>query len=268
VLSNLDFAVPAISVQWRLVEMLYGLEPKVAELLEAGIGQFFAGASEGYNQLLPVDLESVAPYLGEYESEGNPYTIEWRDGGLWYGQGSLDNVQLLGSPEGGYASISPNDFYLPFQFVDGEDGSITLLIAGGAIEAKKLGVSEQQDQGEVAGSLGSLFQLIIGQTAKIGPDGPWVKFLGVEEDSRCPMDVVCIQAGRARVNISVQFDAADSGSQELTLEVGSVDADADRVSGASGLYLLVAPVLDPYPRESVQTPPEYFVTLSVTQTPN
>ena len=35
-------------------------------------------------------------------------------------------------------SISPNDFYLPFQFMEGEDGSITLVIAG-EIEAPKLG---------------------------------------------------------------------------------------------------------------------------------
>jgi hypothetical protein len=27
-------------------------------------------------------------------------------------------------------SISPSDFYLPCQFVEGEDGSITLVIAG------------------------------------------------------------------------------------------------------------------------------------------
>ena len=100
------------------------------ELLKPGIEQFLAGVSDAYTRLLPVDPETVAPYSGEYESEGNPYTIEWRDGSLCYGQGSLDIAQLLGSPEGGYLSISPSDFYLPFQFVEGEDGSITLVIAG------------------------------------------------------------------------------------------------------------------------------------------
>ena len=138
VLTDIDFAAPAISVQWRLVEMLYGLEPKAEELLKVALGPFFTGASDGYSQLLPVDLDSVAPYVGEYESAGNSYIIEWRDGGLWFSWGALDNAQLLASPEGGYLSISPNDFYLPFQFMEGEDGSITLVIAG-EIEAPKLG---------------------------------------------------------------------------------------------------------------------------------
>jgi len=138
VLSNVDLTAPALSVQWRLVEMLYGLEPKVEEFLDAVLGQFIAGASGGYAQLQPVDPDSVAPYLGEYESVGNPYTIRWRDGGLWFSWGALDNVQLLASPDGGYAAISPTDFhFLPFQFVEGEDGSITLVIAG-EVEAPKL----------------------------------------------------------------------------------------------------------------------------------
>jgi hypothetical protein len=77
--------------------------------------------------------------LGKYESlAGHPYSIEWRDGGLWFSQGPLDNARLLASPDGGYAAISPKvAFYLPFHFVEGEDGGITLVIAG-AIEAPKV----------------------------------------------------------------------------------------------------------------------------------
>jgi hypothetical protein len=98
-----------------------------------------AGFSDGYTQLLPSDPDSVARYLGKYESlAGHPYSIEWRDGGLWFGQGPWDIAQLLASPEGGYVAISPgNVLFLPFQFVESEDGSITLVIAG-AIEAPKV----------------------------------------------------------------------------------------------------------------------------------
>jgi CubicO group peptidase (beta-lactamase class C family) len=140
VLTNVDTMGLALSrnVQYRLVEMLYGLEPKLEEFIEAELGQI-AGLGDGYAQLLPVDPDSVAPYLGKYKSlAGHPYSIEWRDGGLWFSQGPLDNAQLLASPDGGYAAISPKAaFYLPFQFVEGEDGSITLVIAG-AIEAPKV----------------------------------------------------------------------------------------------------------------------------------
>jgi CubicO group peptidase (beta-lactamase class C family) len=252
VLSNLDFPTPVSSVNWRLVELLYGLEPNVETLVKPGIEGYLASLSEAYTQLLPVDYESVAPYLGEYESKGAPYTIEWRDGKLWYGQGSLDIAQLVGSPEGGYLSISPSDFYLPFQFVEGEDGSTTMVVAGGAIEAQKIGPA-----------LGRPFQLSVGQTAKIGSDGPWVEFLAVESDYRCPLDVVCVRGGEAKVNIGVRFSEMAEGFQELTLEIGVLDADAGQVSDGSETYLIEASVLDPYPRTSVQETPEYVVTLSV-----
>ena len=138
VLSNLDLPIPALSVQWRLVEMLYELEPKVEETFESGLAQFLEGVSDAFGQMLPVDRESVSRYLGEYESLGIPYTIEWRDGGLWFGQGMLDNVRLLGSPDGGYVAISSSDaHFMPIQFAEGDDGSISLLIAG-EIQSPKL----------------------------------------------------------------------------------------------------------------------------------
>ena len=118
--------------------MLYGLEPKMEETLESGLAQFLEGASDAFGQMLPVDPESVSRYLGEYESLGIPYTIEWCDGGLWFGQGTLDNVRLLGSPVGGYVAISSSDLhFMPIKFAEGDDGSINLLIAD-EIQAPKL----------------------------------------------------------------------------------------------------------------------------------
>lgn len=67
-LSNLDLPFPVSSVNWRLVELLYGLEPNVEQLLKPGIEGYLANVSGAYTQLLPVDSETVAPYLGEYES--------------------------------------------------------------------------------------------------------------------------------------------------------------------------------------------------------
>ena len=105
-----------------------------------------------------------------------------------------------------------------------------------------------------------------GQTAKIGPDGPWVEFLEVVEDSRCPLDVVCVWEGRARVKIGTRFDAQTPIFQEITLEVGNDDADGGRVSGASGSYQIKASALDPYPRSTAQKPPAYILTLIATET--
>ncbi len=139
ILNNVDTLGSALgrNVQYRLVEMLFGLEPKVEEFAKAELEQI-AGLSDLYAQLLPVDRESVAPYLGEYESVGNPYSIEWRDGGLWLSWGPLDIGQLLASPDEGYVGISPGElFFMLFQFEEDEDGGITLVIAE-EIEARKL----------------------------------------------------------------------------------------------------------------------------------
>jgi CubicO group peptidase (beta-lactamase class C family) len=139
VLSNLDGIGMALnrSVQYRLVELLYGLDP-IADDSYRGNLEGIVSLGELYSQLEPVDSEAVAPYLGDYDAPGNPHTIELRDGALWYSRGPLDSAQLLGSPEGGYVAISPGDFLLmPFQFVESDDGSIILVIAG-ALEASKI----------------------------------------------------------------------------------------------------------------------------------
>ena len=139
VLSNIDLIGMFLnkSAQYRLVELLYGLDPVADDFYGSNL-EGIASLSDLYSQLEPVDPEAIAPYLGDYDAPGNPHTIELRDGKLWNSRGPLDYAQLLGSPEGGYAAISPGDFLLmPFQFVEGEDGSITLVIAG-ALEATKL----------------------------------------------------------------------------------------------------------------------------------
>lgn len=60
-----------------------------------------------------------------------------------------------------------------------------LLIAGGAEAASQ--------------DLTLKFQ----HSARLAPDGPWVKFVGFE-DTRCPVDVNCGVAGRARVLLLVE----------------------------------------------------------------
>lgn len=53
--------------------------------------------------------------------------------------------------------------------------------------------------GRVAAAPGSPFQLKTGRTALLDRQCPRVEFVEVVEDSRCAKDVVCIQAGRARI---------------------------------------------------------------------
>ena len=46
--------------------------------------------------------------------------------------------------------------------------------------------------------LGSEFTLAPGETALVGDDGLLVTFESVTEDSRCPMDAICVWAGSVR----------------------------------------------------------------------
>lgn len=50
------------------------------------------------------------------------------------------------------------------------------------------------------------------------PDGAWLQYLGVSNDSRCPPDVQCIQAGDADVRF--RFEAAGGGS-DVTLNTAN-----------------------------------------------
>ena len=111
--------------------MLFGLEPLIDQVAAAeleGIG----GASEAYSQLAAVDPETIAPFLGSYDTEGEPYTVELRDNRLWVSMGELDFIELLAAPDGSYVAISGNSdfFFAPFQFVEGDDGEISMVIFG------------------------------------------------------------------------------------------------------------------------------------------
>ncbi|WP_235425403.1 hypothetical protein [Croceibacterium mercuriale] len=54
----------------------------------------------------------------------------------------------------------------------------------------------------------------IGQTVMV--DGPQLTVVELLEDSRCPADVQCVQAGRVRVRVAVHLGAGDR-TLDLTL---------------------------------------------------
>ena len=63
--------------------------------------------------------------------------------------------------------------------------------------------------------LGQVFQVSIGQTALLSADGLSVTFKNVLEDSRCPVDVVCVWAGNAKVTLDVK--QTGTATQTVTL---------------------------------------------------
>lgn len=113
---------------------------------------------------------------------------------------------------------------------------------------------------QAAAELGKPFELKFGQKASIDSEKIGITFANVTEDSRCPSDVVCIQAGQATISVSVEVNGTDTGQAALT--VGPKGKD----SATFGQYSVRLVKLDPYPVSKVHTAPEdYVATLIVSK---
>ena len=85
----------------------------------------------------------------------------------------------------------------------------------------------------------------LNDTASLGDTGVRVRFVSVMEDSRCPIDAVCIWAGNARI-------ALDLSNKTSTVQRGTLNTNTQ--SGAKELtfsgYLIQLVELDPAPQAS------------------
>ena len=68
-------------------------------------------------------------------------------------------------------------------------------------------------------SLDKEFSLGIGQTASIEGEKLVIKFMAVLEDSRCPINVVCVWAGNGKV----ELEAIDIDGQNKTVSLNTED---------------------------------------------
>ncbi|OGF55208.1 MAG: hypothetical protein A2Z21_03050 [Candidatus Fraserbacteria bacterium RBG_16_55_9] len=107
--------------------------------------------------------------------------------------------------------------------------------------------------------LGQVFQISMGQTALLPTDGLSVTFKDVLEDSRCPVDVVCVWAGNAKVTLDVQ----QTGKATQTLALNST---LDPREAAYEGYRIRFEDLMPQPRSDRPIRREdYRLSLSITK---
>jgi hypothetical protein len=109
----------------------------------------------------------------------------------------------------------------------------------------------------VTAELGREFELKIGQTARLNTTGLSLTLRAIPEDSRCPIDVVCVWQGNAKVVLDAQV-GEDGPTTEVTLNTGVPSSEA-RVSGL--LVRLVS--VSPAPRSSVQIRPDAYAAVLV-----
>ncbi len=118
------------------------------------------------------------------------------------------------------------------------------------------------DSGETQAALDREFRLRLGQTALIEGTGFTISFTGVDEDSRCPKDVLCVRAGQATVTLAVARGGHDLGTINLT----SPASDEFPGSQVIEAYILQLVNVEPYPESSHAISwQDYIVTLVVSQ---
>ncbi len=105
--------------------------------------------------------------------------------------------------------------------------------------------------GEVRANLGSEVSLAIGETAVVTGENLRIKFIEVIEDSRCPANVLCIQAGRAVMTVQVSYRG---NSETVTLEEPGLTTPPESVYQDYELAFH----LEPYPVAGVEVSPDQY----------
>jgi hypothetical protein len=109
----------------------------------------------------------------------------------------------------------------------------------------------------VTAELGREFELKVGQTARLNTTGLSLTLKAVPEDSRCPIDAVCVWQGNAKVVLDATV-GEDGPTTEVTLNTGVPPGEA----AVSGLTVRLVSV-SPAPRASVQIRPDAYAAVLV-----
>lgn len=105
--------------------------------------------------------------------------------------------------------------------------------------------------------VGQDFVLQIGQTVLVEGAGFGITFVAVTEDSRCPVDVTCVWAGNATVELKVSM--ADHVDSTVIL-----NTDLEPKAAPIGRHALRLVALAPLPRSDTRIPgSDYSATLRV-----
>jgi hypothetical protein len=109
--------------------------------------------------------------------------------------------------------------------------------------------------------IGKEFSLGIGQTANIEGEKLVIKFKAVLEDSRCPINVVCVWAGNGKV----EFEILDIDGQNKTVTLNTEEEPRVRTLKGHSLKLIS---LNPPRIDGVSiSPGDYSVKLFVERKP-
>jgi hypothetical protein len=125
--------------------------------------------------------------------------------------------------------------------------SIAVIVALAGVTAcagpSSTGINSQQLPGQEV-------LVAVGDTVSLGETGLRVGFHSVKNDSRCPIDVVCITAGFAEIQLDLK---RPGGADEVGLLAVGHSGTTPRSLVFNG-YLIELVALDPEPVSSQQNP--------------
>lgn len=99
-------------------------------------------------------------------------------------------------------------------------------------------------------SLGERFTIPVGETEVLRGEPVRIRFERIIEDSRCPIDVVCITAGEARGEFEITVGRASAVTVELSTDpLSSVEVGGYR-------FRLVG--MTPLPRSNIRIDPRQY----------
>ena len=130
---------------------------------------------------------------------------------------------------------------------------LMLAVAGLVQQTNAQNKQQRQETAQIISSVE------VGKQKKASRSKITVKFVSVIEDSRCPPDVQCIQAGNARIKVTV----SKAGSDPKTFEMNTNLGEKGNVFNGYAVYLTdLSPVPETTARFSQNT---YKATFSISR---
>ena len=97
------------------------------------------------------------------------------------------------------------------------------------------------------------FKIKVGDSAVLANQGLIIKFTAVTEDSRCPIDAICVWAGNAEVTFDLKNSIGDKLSTQLNTFV-----DPKSINFSDVIITLTE--LNPYPKSTEPINPDDYIT--------
>jgi hypothetical protein len=147
----------------------------------------------------------------------------------------------------------------------GATHAVILAALGLSIGLTGLAPSAATAQVEAIQQVPADVQMHVGETATLEGGALQLSMVQVSEDSRCPMDVMCVWMGRAVVGLHVVLDGVDRGDVNVTLYPGPQTRRSPDLDATIDRYVISLVDLQPYPRAGQPEPlDQRIATIRVT----